>query len=964
MRLPARPAPQPLVQDRERRRGVAPVKVGEAPAVEHVLAEQARAVGVERAACELGAHLLGGNAPDADRRTAAHRQHRGEQADADADLDPPARGPGSQARAPIRERPVAVHRSVSTNATAACRWPWPSGASLPDRGMAGKKGRNIRGFRCRSCKAVAGHARSGAVLVALAPLLAVACAQPPPPQAEAVRPVKTTVIAAGSEMRERLLSGTVEASRRVELAFQVSGVLAQLPVREGQSVAKGEMIAQLRQDEFEAQLKARQSQLDQARAALGGGAGRRTPRAAAAARGAGARGGSAPRQRPHRVQPLLRGCCSPAPSRGRSSTRCARPTWSPRRSTSRPASCSRRAPRPRGGHRRPGGRGARARGAGWSRPTSSSRTRPCSPPTTASSPSASSSRTRTSRAKQPIVTLPGRRRDRHRRRRARDADGRRHPVGRHRADGRPSSAGAPGVQFPVHIREVAQQADPTTQTYRDARRDEGPAGRHRAARHDGHGDRSPTAAPASSANQILVPISAVFKDAPGEQVAWVIGKDEVVQRRPVKVGAATGSRSRSSTGCSRATASPWPGVRFLRDGHEGPRSRRRARRRGSRERRRVLGPQQPHRLRRRGLRLPRRRRGLREPRPARGPRVHDQGSADHHAVPGRQRRRGRAGGHQPDRERRASSSASSSGSNRSRRAGARWSAPSSRTGSTPTPIPQVWDELRRKINDVQPRLPPSVRGRSMVIDDFGDVYGVFLAITGDGFTQAELRRYAEFLRRELQTVQDVKKVDLFAEQQEVVFLEMSRQRLAQLGINEEQIYGQLQARTSPPTAAGCASATSTSRIDPQGGFDSADDMLDLVIGVGGTGRQLLLARRGDAGARRPGPAAPPAALRRQAGHRPRHLHGARRQRRDDGRGRAAQARRAAARCSRSASRSARSTSSPRRSPRPPATSSSTSIKAVTIVFVRAADRDGPRDRAHRSAWCCSSRSWPRSSSCT
>ena len=71
-------------------------------------------------------------------------------------------------------------------------------------------------------------------------------------------------------------------------------------------------------------------------------------------------------------------------------------------------------------------------------------------------------------------------------------------------------------------------------------------------------------------------------------------------------------------------------------------------------------------------------------------------------------------------------------------------------------IPQVWDELRRKINDVQSRLPPAVRGRSVVVDDFGDVYGVFLAITGDGFTQAELRRYAEFLRRELQTVPDVK----------------------------------------------------------------------------------------------------------------------------------------------------------------------------------------------------------------
>src|SRR6516225_2431902 len=79
-------------------------------------------------------------------------------------------------------------------------------------------------------------------------------------------------------------------------------------------------------------------------------------------------------------------------------------------------------------------------------------------------------------------------------------------------------------------------------------------------------------------------------------------------------------------------------------------------------------------------------------------------------------------------------------------------------------IPQVWDELRRKINDVQLQLPPSVRGRSMVIDNFGDVFGIFLAITGDGYSFPELRRYAEFLRRELLLVEGVKSVELFAPQ--------------------------------------------------------------------------------------------------------------------------------------------------------------------------------------------------------
>jgi multidrug efflux pump subunit AcrB len=66
----------------------------------------------------------------------------------------------------------------------------------------------------------------------------------------------------------------------------------------------------------------------------------------------------------------------------------------------------------------------------------------------------------------------------------------------------------------------------------------------------------------------------------------------------------------------------------------------------------------------------------------------------------------------------------------------------------------------------------------MVIDNFGDVFGIFLAVTGDGYSFPELRRYVEFLRRELLLVEGVKSVELFAAQQEVVFLEISRQRLS------------------------------------------------------------------------------------------------------------------------------------------------------------------------------------------
>jgi multidrug efflux pump subunit AcrB len=155
-------------------------------------------------------------------------------------------------------------------------------------------------------------------------------------------------------------------------------------------------------------------------------------------------------------------------------------------------------------------------------------------------------------------------------------------------------------------------------------------------------------------------------------------------------------------------------------------------------------------------------------------------------------------------------------------------------------IPQVWDELRRKINDVQPQLPPAVRGNSMVIDDFGDVYGIFLAITGDGYSSAELRRYAEFLRRELLLVQDVKKVELFAAQNEVVYLEISRQRLAQLGINEEQIYAKLQERNIAADGGRIRVGDQHVPVDPHGAFSSAYDMLELVIGSDRSGRQLFL----------------------------------------------------------------------------------------------------------------------------
>ena len=97
-----------------------------------------------------------------------------------------------------------------------------------------------------------------------------ACSRPPEAPTELVRPVRTLVVAGGEDTGTRTFPGRVDASKQVELTFQVPGLLVDLPVREGQRVAQGDLIARLRPDEFRARLDALQGQLARARADLQG----------------------------------------------------------------------------------------------------------------------------------------------------------------------------------------------------------------------------------------------------------------------------------------------------------------------------------------------------------------------------------------------------------------------------------------------------------------------------------------------------------------------------------------------------------------------------------------------------------------------------------------------------------------------------------------------------------------------
>ena len=143
-------------------------------------------------------------------------------------------------------------------------------------------------------------------------------------------------------------------------------------------------------------------------------------------------------------------------------------------------------------------------------------------------------------------------------------------------------------------------------------------------------------------------------------------------------------------------------------------------------------------------------------------------------------------------------------------------------------LPQVWDAMRRKIQDYEKELPPGI-GTITINDDFGDVYGVYYALVGDGYTYAELKKVAEILKRELLTVTDVKKIVFFGEQTEAIYVEMSRVKMAALGITREEIFGALRAKNFPADAGRLQIGPEYMAFHPSGIYKSEKDFGDLLI---------------------------------------------------------------------------------------------------------------------------------------
>lgn len=153
-------------------------------------------------------------------------------------------------------------------------------------------------------------------------------------------------------------------------------------------------------------------------------------------------------------------------------------------------------------------------------------------------------------------------------------------------------------------------------------------------------------------------------------------------------------------------------------------------------------------------------------------------------------------------------------------------------------LPQVWDELRRRVGDAQRHLPPGA-GPSLVVDDFGDVFGIFFALTGKDYTDAQLYETAKLLRRELLLVPDVNKVELFGHQQEVIYIELARDRMAQLGIHPDTIFGLLREQNLVVQSGRADVGPLAITINPTGEWKGVADFENLLIRGGGEGGELI-----------------------------------------------------------------------------------------------------------------------------
>lgn len=142
-----------------------------------------------------------------------------------------------------------------------------------------------------------------------------------------------------------------------------------------------------------------------------------------------------------------------------------------------------------------------------------------------------------------------------------------------------------------------------------------------------------------------------------------------------------------------------------------------------------------------------------------------------------------------------------------------------------------WHEIRNLVNDEWGSLPSGVRG-PYINDRFDDVYGSIYAVTGDGFSYEEKRKYAENIRRRLTGVEDVQKVELLGVQKQEIYVEMDQNKLASFGMRPSDVFAMLQQQGTMMPAGMIHTDSRNVAIRVEGLLDTVDSLKELPIHVG------------------------------------------------------------------------------------------------------------------------------------
>ncbi|CAI8773370.1 multidrug efflux pump [Pseudomonas sp. IT-P74] len=143
-------------------------------------------------------------------------------------------------------------------------------------------------------------------------------------------------------------------------------------------------------------------------------------------------------------------------------------------------------------------------------------------------------------------------------------------------------------------------------------------------------------------------------------------------------------------------------------------------------------------------------------------------------------------------------------------------------------IPEIWYQVRKKINDIKYQFPQGIQGPSFN-DEFGDVFGSIYAFTADGLTLRQLRDYVEQARMEIRGVPGLGKIEMVGQQDEVLYLNFSTRKLAALGIDERQVVQSLQSQNAVTPAGVIEAGPERISVRTSGKFASEKDLAEVNL---------------------------------------------------------------------------------------------------------------------------------------